>query len=273
MKSAHYPLDKKGELDKQGRTLLLSEVCVRISYLPSKTVSAANLFFGRRSRRARSPSTRSSLFPLMAFIFDGQMCDAAEMDPVLGTGVGMTYGPHEELARPTRPVVMASRVPDARVPDGYLNESENSASSHALGVSDAQCEASHQLMAALTAQHAASKSAPMRQQDCVLPVANVARVMSQALPPGIKITRDSKHLMQELVSEFIGFVTSEANDKCLAEHKRTIYCRDVLDSLCNVGECNDSAIRTKKCTCTCTCSCTCTAGCGRGSGFKYGIRR
>ena len=49
----------------------------------------------------------------MAFIFDGQMCDAAEMDPVLGTGVGMTYGPHEELARPTRPVVMASRVPDA----------------------------------------------------------------------------------------------------------------------------------------------------------------
>ena len=75
---------------------------------------------------------------------------------------------------------------------------------------------------------AAIEPQPVRLQDRVLPVANVARVMSEALPAGVKISRDTKHIMQELVTEFICFVTSEVNDTCLAEGKRTINGKDAI---------------------------------------------
>jgi hypothetical protein len=48
-----------------------------------------------------------------------------------------------------------------------------------------------------------------REQDRYLPVANIARIMKKALPPSAKIAKDAKEAVQECVSEFVSFVTSE----------------------------------------------------------------
>ena len=48
-----------------------------------------------------------------------------------------------------------------------------------------------------------------REQDRFLPVANISRIMRKALPVNGKFAKDAKETVQECVSEFISFVTSE----------------------------------------------------------------
>lgn len=54
--------------------------------------------------------------------------------------------------------------------------------------------------------------------------------MAMELPKDAKVARDAKHLMQELVSEFICFITSEANDISLSEKRKAISQEDILAS-------------------------------------------
>lgn len=49
----------------------------------------------------------------------------------------------------------------------------------------------------------------LREQDRYLPIANVSRIMKRILPDSAKIAKDAKECVQECVSEFIAFVTSE----------------------------------------------------------------
>lgn len=49
----------------------------------------------------------------------------------------------------------------------------------------------------------------VREQDRFLPIANISRIMKKALPPNAKIAKDAKETVQECVSEFISFITSE----------------------------------------------------------------
>ncbi|KAK4948790.1 transcriptional activator hap3 [Elasticomyces elasticus] len=49
----------------------------------------------------------------------------------------------------------------------------------------------------------------VKEQDRWLPIANVARIMKTALPDNAKIAKEAKECMQECVSEFISFITSE----------------------------------------------------------------
>lgn len=48
-----------------------------------------------------------------------------------------------------------------------------------------------------------------REPNRLLPVANVFRVMKECLQSNAKIAKDAKEIMQECVSEFIGFIASE----------------------------------------------------------------
>lgn len=54
-----------------------------------------------------------------------------------------------------------------------------------------------------------SPQAPVRDQDRFLPIANIGRIMKKALPNNAKIAKDAKETMQECVSEFVSFITSE----------------------------------------------------------------
>lgn len=49
----------------------------------------------------------------------------------------------------------------------------------------------------------------VREQDKFLPIANISRIMKEALPQNAKISKDAKELVQQCVSDFIIFITSE----------------------------------------------------------------
>lgn len=49
----------------------------------------------------------------------------------------------------------------------------------------------------------------VREQDRFLPIANISRIMKRALPSNAKIAKDAKETVQECVSEYISFITSE----------------------------------------------------------------
>ena len=75
-----------------------------------------------------------------------------------------------------------------------------------------------------------------REQDRYLPIANVARIMKMALPEQHgKIARDAKECVQEAVSEFVCFITSEASERCISEKRKTISSDDILVAMQTLG--------------------------------------
>lgn len=64
------------------------------------------------------------------------------------------------------------------------------------------------LMEHLRGEHSTGATV-VREQERFLPVANISRIMKKALPANAKIAKDAKETVQECVSEFISFVTSE----------------------------------------------------------------
>ncbi|KAJ7977962.1 Nuclear transcription factor Y subunit B [Quillaja saponaria] len=72
-------------------------------------------------------------------------------------------------------------------------------------------------------------------QDQLLPIANVGRIMKQSLPPSAKISKESKQTMQECATEFISFVTGEASDKCYKENRKTVNGDDICWALSALG--------------------------------------
>ena len=72
-------------------------------------------------------------------------------------------------------------------------------------------------------------------KDRYLPIANIARIMKNTLPENAKIAKDSKETVQECVSEFISFITSEASDKCMQEKRKTINGDDLLWAMSTLG--------------------------------------
>eukprot|EP00629_Pelagomonadales_sp_RCC1024_P001359 CAMPEP_0119294716 /NCGR_PEP_ID=MMETSP1329-20130426/48551_1 /TAXON_ID=114041 /ORGANISM="Genus nov. species nov., Strain RCC1024" /LENGTH=116 /DNA_ID=CAMNT_0007295613 /DNA_START=163 /DNA_END=510 /DNA_ORIENTATION=+ len=77
--------------------------------------------------------------------------------------------------------------------------------------------------------------ADVKEQDRMLPIANIARLMKQSLPENAKISKDAKEVVQECVSEFISFVTSEASDRCAADKRKTINGSDLLVAMEQLG--------------------------------------
>lgn len=75
----------------------------------------------------------------------------------------------------------------------------------------------------------------IREQDRFLPIANISRIMKKALPANAKIAKDAKETVQECVSEFISFITSEASDKCQREKRKTINGDDLLWAMATLG--------------------------------------
>lgn len=74
-----------------------------------------------------------------------------------------------------------------------------------------------------------------REQDRFLPIANISRIMKRVLPPHAKVTKEAREAVQESVSEFISFITSEASDKCSQERRKTINGDDILWAMGTLG--------------------------------------
>ncbi|KAJ7955072.1 Nuclear transcription factor Y subunit B [Quillaja saponaria] len=74
-----------------------------------------------------------------------------------------------------------------------------------------------------------------KEQERLLPIANVGRIMKQILPPNAKISKEAKETMQECVSEFISFVTSESSEKCRKERRKTVNGDDICWAMATLG--------------------------------------
>ena len=74
-----------------------------------------------------------------------------------------------------------------------------------------------------------------KEQDRYLPIANIGRIMKQALPSEAKISKEARETVQECVSEFISFITSEACEKCKSGNRKTINGDDLLYALNQLG--------------------------------------
>ncbi|CAI9769012.1 unnamed protein product [Fraxinus pennsylvanica] len=82
----------------------------------------------------------------------------------------------------------------------------------------------------------------VEEQDKLLPIANIGRIMKRILPRNAKISKEAKETVQECVSEFISFVTSEASDKCHKENRKTVNGDDICWALSTLGFDNFSDI-------------------------------
>lgn len=76
---------------------------------------------------------------------------------------------------------------------------------------------------------------PLREQDRFLPIANVVRIMKTVIPKSGKIAKDARECVQECVSEFVSFITSEASDRCHQEKRKTINGEDILFAMQSLG--------------------------------------
>lgn len=74
-----------------------------------------------------------------------------------------------------------------------------------------------------------------RRPDSYMPITNVIRIMRRGLPPNAKIADDAKDIVQECLSEFLSFVTGEANERCKSEQRKTITAEDIIWSMAKLG--------------------------------------
>ncbi|CAN8311688.1 unnamed protein product [Cochlearia groenlandica] len=75
----------------------------------------------------------------------------------------------------------------------------------------------------------------MTDEDRLLPIANVGRLMKQILPSNAKISKEAKQTVQECATEFISFITCEASDKCHRENRKTVNGDDIWWALSTLG--------------------------------------
>lgn len=59
--------------------------------------------------------------------------------------------------------------------------------------------------------------------------------MKNAVPTTAKISKEAKECVQECVSEFISFITSEAAEKCQMEKRKTIGGEDIIYAMVTLG--------------------------------------
>ncbi|KAI3521884.1 hypothetical protein L1887_11359 [Cichorium endivia] len=81
-----------------------------------------------------------------------------------------------------------------------------------------------------------SKMEPMdivgkTKEDASLPKATMTKIIKEMLPPDVRVARDTQDLLIECCVEFINLISSESNEVCSREDKRTIAPEHVLKAL------------------------------------------
>lgn len=75
----------------------------------------------------------------------------------------------------------------------------------------------------------------LREQDRFLPICNIIKIMKMPVPSNGKIAKDARECIQECVSEFISFITSEAIERSISENRKTVNGDDLLYAFATLG--------------------------------------
>ncbi|MQL87930.1 hypothetical protein Taro_020483 [Colocasia esculenta] len=73
------------------------------------------------------------------------------------------------------------------------------------------------------------------KEDVSLPKATMFKIIKEMLPPDVRVARDAQDLLVECCVEFINLLSSESNEVCSREEKRTIAPEHVLQALQDLG--------------------------------------
>ncbi|KAK7695648.1 negative cofactor 2 transcription regulator complex subunit ncb2 [Cerrena zonata] len=77
--------------------------------------------------------------------------------------------------------------------------------------------------------------APPSDEDLSLPKATVAKMISELLPKDVTCAKDTRDLVIECCVEFIHLISSEANEICEKESKKTIAPEHIISALEKLG--------------------------------------
>uniref|UniRef100_A0A0D6QRY7 Transcription factor CBF/NF-Y/archaeal histone domain-containing protein n=1 Tax=Araucaria cunninghamii TaxID=56994 RepID=A0A0D6QRY7_ARACU len=69
------------------------------------------------------------------------------------------------------------------------------------------------------------------KEDVSLPKATMFKIIKEMLPPDVRVARDAQDLIVECCVEFINLISSESNEVCGREERRTIAPEHVLRAL------------------------------------------
>ncbi|XP_016489556.1 protein Dr1 homolog isoform X1 [Nicotiana tabacum] len=69
------------------------------------------------------------------------------------------------------------------------------------------------------------------KEDASLPKATMTKIIKEMLPPDVRVARDTQDLLIECCVEFINLISSESNEVCNREERRTIAPEHVLKAL------------------------------------------
>ncbi|KAH9943108.1 histone-fold-containing protein [Epithele typhae] len=72
-------------------------------------------------------------------------------------------------------------------------------------------------------------------EDLSLPKATVTKMIQELLPPEITCAKDTRDLVIECCVEFIHLISSEANEICEQESKKTIAPEHIISALKRLG--------------------------------------
>jgi histone H3/H4 len=73
------------------------------------------------------------------------------------------------------------------------------------------------------------------EEDLSLPKATMNKFIQELMPPEITATKETRDLLTECCVEFIHLVSSESNEVCEKESKKTIAGDHVITALKNLG--------------------------------------
>ncbi|KAL3629652.1 Down-regulator of transcription 1 [Castilleja foliolosa] len=69
------------------------------------------------------------------------------------------------------------------------------------------------------------------KEDASLPKATMTKIIKEMLPPDVRVARDTQDLLIDCCVEFINLISSESNEVCNREDKKTIAPEHVLKAL------------------------------------------
>jgi len=74
-----------------------------------------------------------------------------------------------------------------------------------------------------------------KAEDLSLPKATISKIIKEMLPDDIKCANDTRDLIMECCVEFIHVLSSESNEVCTKENKKTIAPEHILKALKSLG--------------------------------------
>lgn len=73
-----------------------------------------------------------------------------------------------------------------------------------------------------------------RLEDLNLPNASVAKIIKEAIPENINLSKDAKTALARAAAVFVLYVSTHASQEAKKAHRKTMIGQDVIDALENL---------------------------------------